>query len=100
MVKNVIILDYNNTDGFKAFKGYLATKKTLPVIKTFSPEKDQKIHITDAVDIPKTKFKEFIKTKNIRITSNIEEADVIVINDKFDFILNETNTYYYYKHST
>jgi hypothetical protein len=100
MVKDIIILDYNNTDGFKAFKRDLATKKTLPVIKTFSPKKDHKVYITDNVDIPKTKFKEFIKTKNVRITSNVEEADVIVINDKFDFILNETNTCYYYKQST
>jgi hypothetical protein len=70
----------------------VAVKKTIPTFSKFDPEEDQKIYIPSYVTVPKTKFREWIKSKSIRLTTKLDESDIVVLDDDFDYFLNQETT--------
>jgi hypothetical protein len=103
MVKDIIYLDgVDRSDHtITMSKVTVATKKTIPTFSKFDPEEGQKIYIPSYVNVPKTKFREYIKSKSVRLTTNLDEADIVVIDDDFNYFLkHETTRLYSYMYST
>lgn len=103
MIKDLIyIKDIDRLDHTVSIeKIAVAVKKTIPTFSKFNPDEGQKIYIPSYIDVPKTKFREWIKSKSIRLTTKLDEADIVVLDDDFeDFLKHETHRLYTYAYLT
>ena len=91
MIKDLIYItdtDYSENN-YTVERVSAATKKTIPTYSNFNPDENQKIYIPSYIDIPKTKFKEHIKSKSVRVTTKLDEADIVILDEDFNYFINQ-----------
>jgi len=103
MVKDLIFITYidHSENSYTVERIAVPTKKTIPTYSNFNPEENQKIYIPSHIDIPRTKFKDHIKSKSIRVTTNLDDSDIVVLDEDFtDFVNEESYRAWTYKYET
>ena len=76
--KNIIHLNYEDEKIEVDFHHFFDPRKLEKSFEEFNPEKDAKIFITKGVNLPRVKLREYVKDKNIGLTTKLENADIVI----------------------
>jgi hypothetical protein len=84
MIKDYLCLK----DGIELTYGYNAvlTKKSLPKISKFDQTATATLYISADADVPRVKLREFLKDTDMKITTSIEKADIVVVKSPESFM--------------
>ena len=93
--ENVISFEWSTEDQkiIVKYVNFLNHKRLVKLFKVFNPDEDSNIYIDKGINIPRTKLRNYIKDKNIRITSKLENANVVITTP--DLIINSYTDYKY-----
>jgi hypothetical protein len=76
--KNVIHVGWENSKLVMNFYDLFDKSKLEKSFKDFNPKNDAKIFITKGVNLPRVKLREYVKNKNIGLTTKLENADIVI----------------------
>jgi hypothetical protein len=76
--KNILHLNWENNQITTEFHHFFDKSKLHKSFEEFNPKKDVKLFITKYINLPRVKLREYVKDKNIGLTTNLENADIVI----------------------